>query len=43
MSSATPSTGRSPGRFEITDTFAVRATANTGFRAPTPGQVNTST
>ena len=29
------------GRFEITDTFAVRATANTGFRAPTPGQVNT--
>lgn len=29
------------GRFEVTDTFAVRATANTGFRAPTPGQVNT--
>lgn len=29
------------GRYEITDTFAVRATANTGFRAPTPGQVNT--
>jgi iron complex outermembrane receptor protein len=29
------------GRFEITDTFAVRATANTGFRAPTPGQLNT--
>jgi iron complex outermembrane receptor protein len=28
-------------RFEITDSFAVRATANTGFRAPTPGQVNT--
>ncbi len=28
-------------RFEITDAFAVRATANTGFRAPTPGQVNT--
>jgi iron complex outermembrane receptor protein len=29
------------GRFEITDQFAIRATANTGFRAPTPGQVNT--
>jgi len=29
------------GRYEITDNFAVRATYNTGFRAPTPGQVNT--
>ncbi len=29
------------GRFEINDAFAIRATANTGFRAPTPGQVNT--
>ena len=28
-------------RFKFTDNFAVRATANTGFRAPTPGQVNT--
>jgi iron complex outermembrane receptor protein len=28
-------------RYAFTDTFAVRATANTGFRAPTPGQVNT--
>lgn len=28
-------------RFEFTDTFAMRATANTGFRTPTPGQVNT--
>jgi len=28
-------------RFDFTDTFALRATANTGFRAPTPGQVNT--
>jgi len=28
-------------RFEATDTFAVRATVNTGFRAPTPGQINT--
>ncbi|MFQ5982692.1 MAG: TonB-dependent receptor plug domain-containing protein [Woeseiaceae bacterium] len=29
------------GRFEVTDTFALRGTVNTGFRAPTPGQVNT--
>lgn len=29
------------GRFEFNEQFAVRATANTGFRAPTPGQVNT--
>ncbi|MCF6263914.1 MAG: TonB-dependent receptor [Xanthomonadales bacterium] len=29
------------GRYELTDTFAVRSTINTGFRVPTPGQVNT--
>ncbi len=29
------------GRFEISDSFAVRGTVNTGFRVPTPGQVNT--
>jgi len=29
------------GRYQFTDAFAMRATANTGFRAPTPGQVNT--
>jgi iron complex outermembrane receptor protein len=29
------------GRFEISDRAALRATVNTGFRAPTPGQVNT--
>jgi len=29
------------GRYEFTDTFAMRATVNTGFRVPTPGQVNT--
>jgi iron complex outermembrane receptor protein len=29
------------GRYDFTDDFAIRATANTGFRAPTPGQVNT--
>lgn len=28
-------------RFDFTDNFAVRGTVNTGFRAPTPGQVNT--
>jgi iron complex outermembrane receptor protein len=28
-------------RFELTDNLAFRATANTGFRAPTPGQANT--
>ncbi len=29
------------GRYDVTDGFALRATANSGFRAPTPGQVNT--
>jgi iron complex outermembrane receptor protein len=29
------------GRYQFTDAFAIRATANTGFRAPTPGQINT--
>jgi len=29
------------GRFQVTDNFAARATFNTGFRVPTPGQVNT--
>lgn len=29
------------GRFEITESFAIRGTANTGFRAPTAGQLNT--
>lgn len=28
-------------RYDFTDSFAIRGTANTGFRAPTPGQVNT--
>ena len=28
-------------RFEFSEQFALRATASTGFRAPTPGQVNT--
>lgn len=29
------------GRYDFTDRFALRATANTAFRAPTPGQINT--
>lgn len=29
------------GRINFTDDFAIRATHNTGFRAPTPGQINT--
>ncbi|MDH3431403.1 MAG: TonB-dependent receptor [Gammaproteobacteria bacterium] len=29
------------GRIEFSDQFALRATVSTGFRAPTPGQVNT--
>ena len=29
------------GRYDFTDNFAIRATTNTGFRAPSPGQVNT--
>lgn len=33
--------GKLSGRFEVTDTFALRATVNTGFRIPTPGQINT--
>ncbi len=28
-------------RFAFTDTIAIRGTVNTGFRVPTPGQVNT--
>ena len=33
--------GKISGRFQVNDKFAIRATASTGFRAPTPGQVNT--
>lgn len=29
------------GRFAVNDNISLRATVNTGFRAPTPGQVNT--
>lgn len=29
------------GRLQVNDQFALRATVSTGFRAPTPGQVNT--
>lgn len=33
--------GKLSGRLRLTDTFVLRATVSTGFRAPTPGQVNT--
>lgn len=33
--------GKLSARFDATDKFAVRGTVSTGFRAPTPGQVNT--
>lgn len=33
--------GKLSARFAFTDDFAVRSTVSTGFRAPTPGQVNT--
>ena len=29
------------GRIDVTDRFALRGTISTGFRAPTPGQINT--
>ncbi len=34
--------GKLTGRFDFTDTFAIRGAINTGFRAPTPGQANVS-
>jgi iron complex outermembrane receptor protein len=33
-------TGKLSGRFQLTDTFAIRGTASTGFHAPTPAQQN---
>jgi iron complex outermembrane receptor protein len=33
--------GKLSGRYEFNDQFALRGTVSTGFRAPTPGQVNT--
>jgi len=35
--------GKIATRFRITDSFALRAAASTGFHAPTPGQSNVST
>jgi iron complex outermembrane receptor protein len=32
--------GKLAARFAVTDAFALRASVNTGFRAPTPGQEN---
>jgi iron complex outermembrane receptor protein len=36
----TTTNGKLSGRFAFTDRFAMRASASTGFRAPTPGQAN---
>ncbi len=36
----TTTNGKVSARFAFTDSFAARATASTGFRAPTPGQSN---
>ena len=33
--------GKLSGRLQVNEDFAVRATVSSGFRAPTPGQVNT--
>jgi len=33
--------GKLSGRVQVNDSFAIRGTYSTGFRAPTPGQVNT--
>ncbi len=32
--------GKLSARYDFTDNFAIRTTASTGFRAPTPGQAN---
>lgn len=34
--------GKLTGRFDVTDTFALRGAISSGFRAPTPGQANVS-
>lgn len=36
----TTTNGKLSARYEITDSWAVRSTVSTGFRAPTPGQAN---
>jgi iron complex outermembrane receptor protein len=36
----TTTNGKLSARFEMTDSWAMRATVSTGFRAPTPGQAN---
>ncbi len=36
----TTTNGKLSARYEITDSWAMRATVSTGFRAPTPGQAN---
>ena len=37
------SVGKIQARFEINDSIALRATASTGFHAPSPGQSNVET
>ncbi|MBL4660105.1 MAG: TonB-dependent receptor, partial [Alcanivoracaceae bacterium] len=37
----TTTNGKVVGRYEFTDSFALRSAFSTGFRAPTPGQSNT--
>ena len=37
----TTTNGKIAGRYEFSDTFALRGAVSTGFRAPTPGQSNT--
>lgn len=38
----TTTNGKLTARYDVTDAFALRAAASTGFRAPTPGQANVS-
>ena len=37
---ATTTNGKLSGRYQVNDTFQLRGSASTGFRAPTPGQSN---
>lgn len=34
--------GKIAGKYDVTDSFGIRASASTGFRAPTPGQQGTT-
>jgi iron complex outermembrane receptor protein len=39
----TDTNGKLAGRFNVSDSFTIRAAVSTGFRAPTPGQSNLET